>query len=391
MNITQRDHAQMLTDDVAQRLARYHRRHCFIGARCLLTEDDHGPCSIEPIIPYAPFERARIFTGTRESGSFNHHAQVARFKEKYFFGFSNGRRDELSEGQRLMVASSEDGRQWSEPLCVAGGRDQKSVAHTCVGLHADADMLYMFGRQDEAFTDPDAVGMRRVTPQKTKIHIYASPDGESWNKVSALDDLIRCTFEAPRETADGHLLCVSTLQDGIAMLRWPGNQLTEQPEIIPVPDPDGARFPSGEGSWYQLDNGRIIVFWRDEGESCNLWVNVSDDGGKTFSAPIISDIPDSMSRVYAGRLQDGRYYLCNNAFPTLLNRMHLMLLLSDDGETFNQVYTLVDAPTTMRVMGLLKTDGYQYPCCLADGDKLLVGYSVNKEDMECGVVNLKAL
>jgi hypothetical protein len=93
-----------------------------------------------------------------------------------------------------------------------------------------------------------------------------------------------------------------------------------------------------------------------------------------------------MSRVHAGRLADGRHYLCNNAFPTLLDRRHLMLLLSTDGLTFDKAYVLVDDPTSQRLKGMLKADGYQYPCCLPEDDRLLVAYSVNKEDIECGVV-----
>ena len=234
----------------------------------------------------------------------------------------------------------------------------------------------------------EMVGMRRVNPQKSQIHVYGSPDGETWEKAFTIKEPIRGIFEAPRETAEGHLLCVASLWAGAAMLRWPGNRLLEQPDVIDVPQPHGARFPYGEGSWYQLEDGRIVVFWRDEGESCRLWVNFSDDGGRSFSEPMISDIPDSMSRVYAGRLPDGRYYLCNNAFPTLLNRMHLMLLLSDDGKTFDDVYLLLNDPTSQRLMGLLKADGYQYPCCLPEGNKLLVAYSVNKEDIECGIADL---
>ena len=66
-----------------------------------------------------------------------------------------------------------------------------------------------------------------------------------------------------------------------------------------------------------------------------------------------------------------------------------MLLLSEDGYVFDKVYLLIDDPTSRRVTGLLKADGYQYPCCLPDGDRLLVGYSVNKEDIECGIIPLQ--
>ena len=103
--------------------------------------------------------------------------------------------------------------------------------------------------------------------------------------------------------------------------------------------------------------------------------------------PLLSDIPDSMSRLYAGRLSDGRFYLVNNAIPTLLDRRPLMLLLSDDGIQFNEVLMINDSPTEMRRKGLLEINGHQYPCCLVDGDRLFVAYDANKEDLMCEVID----
>ena len=143
----------------------------------------------------------------------------------------------------------------------------------------------------------------------------------------------------------------------------------------------------GQGSWYQLPSGRIMMLWRENAASERLAFTASDDGGYTWMKPMLTDIPDSMSRVHAGRLSDGRYYLVGNTWPKLLDRTHLMLSISGDGQVFSKIYTLVDDPTTQRAVGLLKADGYQYPCCLAEKDRLIVGYSVNKEDIEVGIVD----
>jgi len=48
---------------------------------------------------------------------------------------------------------------------------------------------------------------------------------------------------------------------------------------------------------------------------------------------------------------------------------------------------LIKEPTRQRFLGHLKRDGYQFPSCLVDGDRLLIGYCVNKEDIECGIVD----
>ena len=387
-----RQFACMLSSDVAGKLKTFHMRHCFHDYRCLLRYNDQGPKGENPpIIPYAPLVRSRVYTGTRDSGSYNHHSQLVKFKGRYYFAWSNGVVDEEAAGQRILLASTDDGTQWAEPLCIAGDKDDPVVAHNCIAMHATDDRLHVIGMKEDTTRDAAVPGMRRIDPESHEVSVYASSDGTTWETAFTFSDRLKWVFEAPRETAGGHLLCVAALKDGAAILRWPGRELCEHPEVIHVPQPHGARFPYGEGTWYQTDDGTIVVFWRDEGQSWRAWVNTSTDDGQTFSTPALSDIPDSMSRLSAGRLPDGRYYLCNNAFPTLLNRLHLMLLLSDDGYTFNTVYVLIDDPTSQRLAGLLKADGYQYPCCLPDGDRLLVGYSINKEDIECGVVAIDSV
>lgn len=384
-----RKFVRMLSAEVAQKLSRFHMRHCFQAHGCLLRYDDQGPRSEDPpIIPYAPVTRSRVYTGTRESGSYNHHSQLAMFKGMHYFAWSNGLVDEEAAGQRILLSSSDDAVHWPEPMCIAGDRDDPVVAHNCIAMRATEETLYIVGMKEDTTRDATAPGMRRIDPESHEVSVYSSGDGDAWEKAFTFSDRLKWIFEAPRETADGHLMCVAALKDGAAILRWPGAELCAHPQIIEVPQPHGAHFPYGEGTWYQTDDGTIVVFWRDEGQSCRAWLNTSIDGGRTFTSPAISDIPDSMSRLHAGRLPDGRYYLCNNAFPALLDRMHLTLFLSDDGYRFDDVHLLVDDPTAQRLAGLLKVHGYQYPCCLPDGERLLVGYSVNKEDIECATVDL---
>lgn len=392
VNIVSRSFATMLSDDVAAKLTRYHMLTSMVTGGCLLRYDDHGPRGHNPpIIASAGMKRSRVYTGYRQNGSFNHHSQITKFKDRYYFAWSNGIVDEEAAGQRVLISSSNDCYHWSKPVSVAGDKDDPLVAYNSIALHAEEDKLYIVTMKEECTKDAAVPGMRRIDPASQAVYVYASADGEKFERVFQFSDNLKWIFEAPRLTADGHMMCVAAMKDGAAILRWPGADICEHPEIIEVPQPFGAHFPYGEGSWYQTDDGTIVVYWRDEGFSCRLWVNYSTDNGKTFSEPVISDIPDSMSRVYVGKLDDGRYFLCNNAFPDLLNRMHLMLMLSDDGYTFNKVYILENDPTSQRYIGLLKENGYQYPCCLPDGDKLRVGYSVNKEDIECGTVELTNL
>jgi len=74
-----------------------------------------------------------------------------------------------------------------------------------------------------------------------------------------------------------------------------------------------------------------------------------------------------------------------------MDRNFFALSLSDDGAKFHTLYQLVSEPTHQRFQGHLKCHGYQYPSCLVDGDRLLIGYSVNKEDIEVGILDTRRL
>ena len=105
----------------------------------------------------------------------------------------------------------------------------------------------------------------------------------------------------------------------------------------------------------------------------------------------MTDFPDSQARIRAGRLEDGRYYIINNSYPEFLNRKYLTLALSSDGMVFDKMYMLVQGPTHRKIEGMHKEDGYQYPQTLVDGNRLLVTFSINKEDIECGIVDTTQL
>ena len=389
LKIVKRDYIKLLGPKVEEDLREYCWRRVFFLNECLMKEDDHGPKSASPrVIPNLDAKRAIVYYGNETNGSYNHHNQIAKFNGKYYFAWSNGIRNEEDAGQRVLIAESTNGVHWSEPWVLLTPQPGESLAHNCVGLHVQGNSLYAFVMTEDTIHDETVTGMRRIRPDSHEVRIFKSDDTKNWVQVFTFGEKVKWIFEAPRLTAEGRLLCVcNTKSEGPAVLLWPGNDILQMPEFIHVPEPEGASFPYGEATWYQLDSGRIIVFWRDEGASCHLYVNWSDDGGRTFSVPALSDIPDSMSRVYAGRLSDGRYYICNNAIANLLDRSPLMLLLSDDGMEFNRVYMINDSPGSQRCKGMLKTNGHQYPCCLVDGDLLLVAYDQNKEDTMIEVID----
>ena len=382
----------LLTDEVNEQIRRMRMEYAAWEGGSLRGYDDHGPWGRWEKRPRVPIERRRIYTGTPQTGSYNHHAQLNKFRGKYYLAFSNGFADEAEPGQRIMLASSADGLNWSEAECIIAGDADRGMWRTTIGLYADEARLVTWSvtRWDKV-RDPRPGMSATGAATKQRLDAFVSSDGESWEPHEGLAGDVRF-FEAPRPTQDGTLLTGGTAQGGAAALRWAADNPASAPEIVPLGRSEsGGSFPYGEATWYQTDDGRIWMYWRDEAASLRLYLSLSEDDGETWTAPMITDFPDSMSRVYAGRLSDGRFYLIGNAYPKLLDRMHLMIAISEDGAKFSKIYTLLDDPTAQRVRGTLKLHGYQYPCGLVDGDKLLIGYSINKEDIECGIVQIADL
>ncbi len=224
--------------------------------------------------------------------------------------------------------------------------------------------------------------------QPIHLDVYETTDLGNWTHHENICPNVYL-FEGPRMTRGGKLMCCGfdlVHRNGMVLI-WddPSNPATA-PRVVDIPEsPDG--FYPEQGTWYQTNDGRIWMYQRDQSMSGRLALTWSDDEGDTWSPLLRTDFPNSYSRAFAGRLTDGRCYIVGNNYDRFLDREHLLIALSDDGYVFDRQYVLVEGQTTRRVNGRHKEDGYHYPNCWADSDKLFITYSVNKEDIEVGILD----
>ncbi|MFA5876712.1 MAG: exo-alpha-sialidase, partial [Candidatus Margulisiibacteriota bacterium] len=266
-------------------------------------------------------------------------------------------------------------------------------------LYATEDKMYAIIQRKWNISRALMQGMSTLDNRSSSYRndLWSSSDGIHWQvcKEGLVDAM--WLFESIRLTNEGRLMGpISThaMRPGVAL--WPGDDPEETPEIVEMPyrgnmddyftGHDEGLFVFGEASWYTDEDGRIWMWHRDESASGYLGVAHSEDGGRSWTEVMRSNFPDAMARVHAGRLSDGRFYLVGNSTRCFMNRNFFALSLSNDGARFNKMVRLIEEPTQQRFKGHLKAHGYQYPSCLVEDDKLLIVYSLNKEDIEIGIV-----
>ena len=373
----------MLTPELRQRVRDNLVTSQFKKAGCTRPDGREWPAWFD----HVPVRRSRVASGSRAFGAYNHQAGICRWQDKYWYVFSNGMVDEEAPGQRTLIAHSEDLNAWPEPTCVAPGDVPGRMWRNTGGIMGYDDRLVVFVQTKTGGGAARRPGMSAGDEARTtcSVGLFISADGESWTERDVAEDCF--WFEAPRLTREGRLLCAGSRGGNPIVFLWPGVNPLEPPEIVEIPfdgsrGMDSGRFPYGEASWYQTEDGAIFMFLRNETDEMRLRVALSEDGGRSWSPPMLSNIPDSKSRVSAGRLADGRYFLINNAIADLLNRVPLMISISTDGVKFERQHFLVNEPTHITFPGALKAHGHQYPCAMVERDRLIVAYSVNKEHVE---------
>jgi len=334
--------------------------------------------------------------------AFTHQQGMAMFKGKMYIIFSHGYAHEDFPGQEMVVVSSDNFYDWSEPKvigpCHQGTYDKTTVITGCL-YSTDETLFAYYAEHDWCAAKFDEKGgfSHDNTSEGTKSRILmtCTQDGESWSEPVPAAGF---PHESPRQTLTGEWLA----SWGSGMLfsdeeipngkNWTVVGLTEEQRQKGYAQ--GAAM-LGECSWYQMDDGVINMVLRndmklDGKQIFNAMLSQSYDGGRTWTDPYrAKNFRIDWQMVNFGRLPDGRFYFVST---TAINREHgrypLVLLLSDDGYTFTRGYTLRDELHDLQQEGWSKGGEYGYPEVLIDNEYMYVVCSRLKEVVELTRIKL---
>jgi hypothetical protein len=301
-------------------------------------------------------------------------------------------RDEDSPDTWVAFSRSKDGRNWTMPVALVP-RYVHETMHTSGGWWTDGKTLTAYINVWTSDT---------TQPKGGCTEYITSNDGIQWTD--------------PKPLLDNHDKPIHGIieQDVRAMSnKRIITAFHEQPGLIVSPyytdDPHGIRgWTKGvmqhlpfqgttsrelEPSWFYKPNGTLVMVFRDQQNTFRQLASISSDTGKTWTTPVVTNMPDSRAKQSAGNFQDGTAFLINCPSGNK-TRFPLVITLSKDGEIFDTAFALRTGGANLpplRYDGKYKRAGYHYPKSVIWNGFVYVAYATNKEDVEITRVPLLSL
>ncbi|MFH0963637.1 MAG: exo-alpha-sialidase [Planctomycetota bacterium] len=349
---------------------------------------NHGLTDEWGHLPRLEARRAVLYRAEPDKWGYCHHQQLCYGLGRYFAVWSAGIHHEMHRHQEIRFSTSSDGLSWSANGRLVAEPETSHDIYQAGALYGCDDYVAAYCNTFIG-SDADEEIRKKGGTAPRGVEIFVTTDGVAWERKGLIGGNL-AIHESPRMTSKGRLVTTADRRSKEPLFLIFEKGPLSPPRVIEFPLPS-ADLPLHECTWYETGDGRLWMLFRDETVSLRLRLSVSEDGGETWSVPVLTNFVDSMSKVFAGRLSDGRVFVINNAYPQALNRDRLMLSVSRDGKVFDSMFILDDAPSRIRILGYLKNRGHAYPHALVHGGKLFVIYSTSKEDIRVAAVDLAAL
>ncbi|MEZ6086492.1 MAG: sialidase family protein [Pirellulaceae bacterium] len=297
-----------------------------------------------------------------------------------------GGKHEKNPDVGIWVSRQEEG-QWSKPVEVANGVQSPELRYPCwnpVLFQPTSGPLMLFYK----------VG---PSPSEWWGMLMTSTDaGRTWSTPrkmgtdEKIGHLLGPVKNKPIELADGSILCPSSTEHQGWRVHFELTRDNGQTWEVIGPIHDATKFNAIQPSILTYDNGkRLQILCRTrENVIAESW---SEDGGRTWSKPAATSLPNPNSGTDAVTLADGRQLLVYNhtvrlpkpkdAFPS--NRDMLNVAISTDGKSWKPVMTL-----ERKHVGA----GYSYPAVIQTRDGLVhITYTFERLSIKHVVIDPKQL
>ena len=321
-------------------------------------------------------------------GTYINNVILTHFGGRYYCMWQRSERDEDTPDTRVEYAVSSDGRSWSSPRILAVPIDSTFVSPggwICRGDSLAAVLNYVCSadrtKGGTSWYSATKDGSTWSAPVPVTMADGSPVDGIFEQDPMVVPEKRSCGGMPDQVGHDGQRTV------GAVHFR-PG--LTVNP--VYTDDPSAlsgwrrAEFPEGEGkplepSQFRAPDGSLVMLFRDQASSFVKLASVSTNRGRSWSAPVRTNIPDARTKQCAGTLPDGRSFWVGCPTGNKSRRILVLAVASDD-LLFDRAWLLAgpaDLPPR-RFAGRYKTLGYNYPKATVIDGSLWISLSVNKEE-----------
>ena len=345
--------------------------------------------------------------------TYNHQPYLAYWNNKFYYQYLSGQVQEHTPPTRTLILTSEDGVSWSKPIVVFPiyylpkiERDDihipegmPAVMHQRMGFYVAPNGKLLTSGFYSYCENPQhspnvGNGLGRVVREIKKDGSFGPVYFIRYNRHAGFDES-NTNFPFYKESDDEEFVaaCEALLADKLMTLQWWEEDRAKDGFFTIDPgDVDNAfvfhqKITTSEGAgkafvWYTRPDNVVVGLWK------NQYGTLTTDKGHTWT-PITKNetLMTAGSKTWAQKTDDGRYALIHNQSASRRNRFPMVVMVSDDGHEYTDMFTVSGEVPPQRYTGLNKNFGPQYFRGIVEGngnppgDKMYVVFSNNKEDV----------
>ncbi|NQV31813.1 MAG: hypothetical protein HQ515_03920 [Phycisphaeraceae bacterium] len=316
--------------------------------------------------------------------TYNHGPMLAYWQGRFWIEYLSGPMHENRGPMHTLLMSSPDGVHWDKPRVVfpeyttPDGRIFE--VHQRMGFYVapDGRMLVLgFYGPERSPNGGGGMGrtVREVNADSSLGPIYfiryCSENG--WGEHNTDYPLYTTSPDKGFKKA-----CEALLADKLMTLQWWEEDRDAEDGFYP--DLGGVLLKAF--SFYHRKDGAVVGLWK------STWTALSKDEGHTWSPPVQEpSLVMAKGKIWGQRMPDGRYALVYNPRADNRHRWPLAIATGNDGQTFDQLLTIVGEVPPRRYNGLDKAFGPQYVRGIVEGngtppgEAFWITWSMNKDDI----------
>ncbi len=320
----------------------------------------------------------------------NLHNYLVHHDGKFWCIWSDGPKVEDWPTQEVKFATSDDGLTWSPAQSVTG-TPKEPHAFIARGLWIrDGQLLALAAH----YQGKGAFGAQEQ--KQLELVAYRFGDAaQKWSKLGRVYDNAINNFPPQKLETGDWIVTRRDSRFNVTVLIGGQKSIDDWQAFSVVGIGEVKGFRPDEPIFWPLTGGKLFALFRDNGGSQRLFHSVSCDQGRSWDQPVLTNFPNSSSKLFSMKTSRGYRVIVLNANPKV-GRREIHLAVSSDGESFTRLARLgVPSPLSIpssvsRITKKFESGiaSLQYPHVIEHDGHLFIAMSRGKVQTEIFRVDL---